>query len=71
MRGETRTRTQAQRSGIPPGRRPPGRTAVATGDRPSKEQIVATLKGMSQYDLRWILNEVQKLMRANVDRSSK
>ncbi|HUV52904.1 MAG TPA: hypothetical protein VMW64_07500 [Dehalococcoidia bacterium] len=76
MRGEKeepRPRTQAQRGGIPPGRRPPGRTAIATAEhpRPSKEQIIAAIKGMSQYELRWLVNEVQKLMRGNVDRRNR
>ena len=61
---------QPESAGAPP--QPPSRTAVGTAEmspKPSKEQIVALLKGMNQYDLRWVLNEIQKVMRSNVDRN--
>jgi len=58
---ERETRTQTQRSG-PPGRRPPGRTAVATGERPSREQIIRSIAGMSKEDLQWLVGEINQLI---------
>ena len=61
--------TMPQSMGEPP--KPPTRTAIGTAElnpKPSKEQIVAAVKEFSQYELRWLLQEIQKLMRSNVNK---
>lgn len=61
MKGTERTKTQP--GGVPPRRR--GKTAIATAERPrpSKEQIIAAIKGMTVQELLWLRKEIEKLIR--------
>jgi len=38
------------------------RTAVATGERPSREQIIRSIAGMSKEDLQWLVGEINQLI---------
>lgn len=51
--------------------KPPSRTAVGTAEvnpKPSKEQIVAAMKGMNKEELSYILRKVQELIRSTPGR---